>query len=145
MSNVDTHRDAHEAFNRRDWDQVIRDMAPDVEYVDHPRGMTVKGAAQFVDYLRSGWVTAFSDAAVTNAGYTDGADTGGAGRSIAQFAGTGTNDGALGPMPATGRSMNMPFCEIMTYGPDGRIVRGELYYDQVSMLVQLGHMPPPEA
>ena len=29
----------------------------------------------------------------------------------------------------------------MTYDPDGRIVRRELYYAQVSMLVQLGHMP----
>ena len=26
---------------------------------------------------------------------------------------------------------------------DGRIVRGELYYDQLTMLVQLGHMAPP--
>ena len=41
-------------------------------------------------------------------------------------------------------ALPMPFCEIMTYGADGMIVRGELYYDQVSMLVQLGHMPPPE-
>ena len=140
MSTVDKHRDAHEAFNRRDWDGVIREFAPDAEYVDHPRGMTVKGAAQFVDYLRAGWVTAFSDAAVTNVRYTEGPE-----RSIAQFDATGTNDGALGPMPATGRSMNMPFCEIMTYDAEGRIVRGELYYDQVSMLVQLGHMPPPDA
>lgn len=139
MSTVDTHRDAHQAFNRRDWDAVIRDMAPDVEYVDHPRGMTVKGAAQFVDYLRSGWVTAFSDAAVTNVRYTEAPQ-----RSVAQFDGTGTNDGALGPLPATGRAMNMPFCEVMGYDGGGRIVRGELYYDQVSMLVQLGHMPPPE-
>ena len=47
-------------------------------------------------------------------------------------------------MLATGRTMNQPFCEIMTYDSDGRIVRGELYDDQVSMLVQLGHMPPQE-
>lgn len=101
--------------------------------------MTTKSAQQFVDYLRGGWTTAFSDATVTNVRYAETAD-----RSIAQFDGTGTNDGPLGPMPATGKSMNMPFCEIMTYGGDGMIVSGELYYDQVSMLVQLGHMPPPE-
>ena len=65
-------------------------------------------------------------------------------RSIAQFDGVGTNDGPLDSLPATGRTMNLPFCEIMTYDRDGRIVRGELYYDQVSLLVQLGHMPPPE-
>lgn len=139
MSTADTHRDAHEAFNRRDWDGVIRNFAPEVEYIDHPRGVTVKGAPGFVEYLRTGWATAFSDAAVTNVRYTATED-----RSIAQFDGVGTNDGPLGSLPATGRTMNLPFCEIMTYDRDGRIVRGELYYDQVSLLVQLGHMPPPE-
>lgn len=139
MGNTDKHRAAHEAFNRRDWDAVIRDYAPDAEYTDHARSMTTKTAGQFVDYLKGGWVTAFSDAAVTNARYTETAD-----RSIAQFDGAGTNDGPLGPMPATGKSLNMPLCEIMTFGADGRIVGGELYYDQVTMLVQLGHMPPPE-
>ena len=45
--------------------------------------------------------------------------------------------------PATGKPMNMPFCEVMTYDADGKIVRGELFYDQAMMLVKLGHMPPP--
>ncbi len=38
----------------------------------------------------------------------------------------------------------MQFCEIREYGADGRAVRGELFYDQVTMLVQLGQMPLPE-
>jgi len=139
MSNVDTHRAAHEAFNRRDWDGVAASLAPDYEFVDHPRGVTTKGTAQFIDYLRGGWATAFSDAAATNARYLDAGDT-----TVAQFNGTGVNDGPLGPMPATGRSMNLPFCEILSYDADGKATRGELYYDQVGILVQLGHMPPPE-
>jgi steroid delta-isomerase-like uncharacterized protein len=139
MGNIDTHRNAHEAFNGRDWDGVVRDFAPDAEYVDHARGITAKGPGQFVDYLRGGWTTAFSDATVANARYSASAD-----RSVAQFDGSGRNDGPLGPMPATGRSLNLPMCEIMSFDADGRVVRGELYYDQVTMLVQLGHMPPPE-
>jgi hypothetical protein len=99
----------------------------------------LRPAPGFVEYLRTGWMTAFSDAAVTKLRYTATED-----RSIAQFDGVGTNNGPLGPMPATGRTTNLPFCEIMTYDPDGRIVRGELYYAQVSMLVQVGHMLPPE-
>ena len=138
MGNIDKHRQAHEAFNRRDWNGVVRDLAPDIEYTDHPRSTTTKNPQEFVDYLTGGWVTAFSDATVSNARYAEGGD-----QTIAQFDGTGTNDGPLGPMPATGKTMNMPFCEVMTYDSDGRIVRGELYYDQVTMLVQLGHMPPP--
>lgn len=138
MGNIDNHRQAHEAFNRRDWDALATQLAEDIEYVDHPRGATLKSAQQFLDYLKDGWATAFSDAAVTNARYTESNDT-----SIAQFDGTGTNDGQLGPTPPTGRTMNMPFCEIMTYDSAGRIVRGELYYDQLTMLVQLGHVSAP--
>jgi hypothetical protein len=34
----------------------------------------------------------------------------------------------------------MRFCEIREYDTDGKAVRGQLFYDQVTMLVQLGHM-----
>jgi hypothetical protein len=101
--------------------------------------LTVKGGEQFIDYLKSGWATAFSDATATNARYIDAGDT-----SVARFNGTGTNDGPLGPLPPTGRTLNMQFCEIFTYDEAGKVVRGEIYYDQVTLLVQLGHMPPPE-
>ncbi|NIB33286.1 hypothetical protein HBB16_18530 [Pseudonocardia sp. MCCB 268] len=43
---------ARGAFNRRDWDRVIAISPRTPKYVDsHPRGLTVKGAGQFVDYL----------------------------------------------------------------------------------------------
>ncbi|OLT20860.1 hypothetical protein BJF78_34965 [Pseudonocardia sp. CNS-139] len=138
MGNVDTHRLEHEAFNRRDWDAMAARLAPDFAYVDHPRGVTTKGVGQFVDYLRGGWVTAFSDATIANARYLD-AGT----HTVAQFDGTGVNDGSLGAMAATGRTLNLPFCELLGYDAAGRPTRGELYYDQVGILVQLGHMPPP--
>lgn len=137
MGLADRHRDAHEAFNRRDWEAVGRDFAPRAEYVDHPRGVTLKGPQQVVEYLRSGWATAFSDAQVTRARYADAGD-----RSVAQFEGSGTNDGPLGPLPASGRTMHMSFCEVLRYDADGRVIAGDLYYDQMTMLVQLGHLPP---
>lgn len=140
MGNADRHRDAHEAFNRRDWPAVAAEFAADATYTDVPRGITVKGPQQIVDHLKGGWATAFSDAAVTGAHYIDGGD-----HTVAQFTGTGTNDGPLGPMPASGRRMALPFCEVLAYDADDRVLRAELYYDQVSMLVQLGHMPPPAA
>ena len=139
MGTSDRHRAAHEAFNSRNWEGVVGDCAPDAEYIDHARGMTMKNPQQFIDYLRGGWTTAFSDATVASARYIETAD-----RSIAQFNGTGTNDGPLGRMAASGRTMNLPFCEIVSFDADGRVVRGELYYDQASMLVQLGHISPPE-
>lgn len=137
MGNIDTHRQAHEAFNSRDWDGVVRDLAPDIQYTDHPHNTTTKNPHEFVEY-KTGWVTGFSDAKVGHARYAETGD-----QTIAQFDGTGTNDGPLGSLPATGKTMHLAFCEVMTYDPDGRIVRGELYYDQLTMLVQLGHMASP--
>jgi hypothetical protein len=80
-------------------------------------------------------VGAFSDAAVTAADYIDGGHY-----VVGQFSGTGTNDGPLGPMPATGRRMTASFCEIMRYNASGQIVSGSLYYDQITILSQLGRM-----
>ena len=61
---------------------------------------------------------------------------------VAEFAGQGVNDGPMGPLPATGRSMSLPFCEIMRFNNDGQIVSGAAYYDQMSIMVQLGHVQP---
>lgn len=139
MSNSDTHRAAHEAANRRDWDTLASLFAADCEFHDVPRAMTLKGPGQFIDYVRSGWVGSFPDSMGTNPRYLDAGSV-----SIARFNVTGTNDGPLGTLPATGRTLNVPFCEILTFDDAGKILDGELYYDQVSILVQLGHMPPPE-
>jgi ketosteroid isomerase-like protein len=52
--------------------------------------------------------------------------------------GRGTNDGPMGPGNAvTGKRMDMPFCEILRV-QDGRVVSGEIFYDQLTMLTQLG-------
>lgn len=83
MSSSDTHRDQHEAFNRRDWDALAAILAPECEYTDVARNITLKGREQFIHYLRSGWTTAFSDVAATNARYTEAGDT-----SVARFNGT---------------------------------------------------------
>lgn len=138
MSNIDKHRRAHEAFNRRDWAGVVQDFAADAEYTDQARGVTLTGPQQFVDYLKDNWVAGFSDAEVTEASYIDAGN-----HVVGQFTGTGTNDGALGPMPATGRRMVTPFCEVMQFNASGQIISGRLYYDQAMILVQLGHMDTP--
>lgn len=140
MSNVDKLRSAHQAFNRRDWTAVVQNFAADTEYSDQARGMTLKGPQQFADYLRATWVAPFSDAAVTEVSYLDAGN-----QVIARYTVTGTNDGAFGPMPRTGRRISIPFCEIMRFNAPGQAVSGDLYYDQVSILVQLGHMEIPPA
>ncbi|HJT93017.1 MAG TPA: ester cyclase [Mycobacterium sp.] len=140
MSNVDKYRSAHQAFNRRDWTTLLQSFAPDASYADQARGITFKNSQELVDYLRANWVAAFSDAAVAEASYIDAGN-----HVIAQFTAAGTNDGAFGPMPRTGRRVSTQFCEIMRFNAAGQIISGSLYYDLVTILVQLGHMEvPPE-
>lgn len=52
-------------------DGVVRDIAPDAEYTDHPREVIMKGTQQLIEYLKANWCTAFSDATVANVRYSD--------------------------------------------------------------------------
>jgi hypothetical protein len=45
-------------------------------------------------------------------------------------------------MKATGRKMSLPFCEICHFDKKGRTVSGGCYYDQYTLLTQLGHIQP---
>jgi hypothetical protein len=70
---------------------------------------------------------------VTDAEYIEAGD-----RTIACFTGRGTNDGPLGPLGPSGRALSLPVCDVLRHEA-GRIVRADYYYDQLSILVQLGH------
>ena len=61
------------------------------------------------------------------------------------FTVTGTHDGPLGPFPATGRAFTLPLCELWHFDPSGRVIGGDLYYDQVSLLTQVGLLPQPSS
>jgi steroid delta-isomerase-like uncharacterized protein len=135
--NVETYRAAHDAFNRRDFDAVIALMTDGFTYVDQPRGAT-HNRQQFKDAFMQGWASSFSDARVTDPEYIDGGDT-----VVCRFIGQGTNDGPIEGAPPTGRTMNLPFVEIMRFDSQGRITGGEAIYDQVTILTQLGLMPAP--
>jgi steroid delta-isomerase-like uncharacterized protein len=134
-TNADNHRRAADLFNARDWGAFAADLAADCEFVDEARGISVKGPQQAVEFEQS-WVTAISDATITMPRVVDGGST-----TVLMFTGRGTNDGPLGPLPASGRPVSFPLCEVRDYGTDGKVVRSALYYDQVTMLTQLGHMP----
>lgn len=137
MGYADTHRTVHEVFNGRDFDAMDPYLDQSLTYEDQARGLTLKGAAEFKDWLR-GWTSAFSDARPDDGQYLEGPDF-----SVSLFRGRGINDGSFGPFPATNKEMDLPYCEILRYGPDGKVVWGGIYYDQVTLLSQLGHIQPP--
>lgn len=133
--NVEIFREAHRAFNRRDFDGVASRMVDGFTYQDHARGMTYRGREGFKQFMGI-WVSAFSNAEVCEPTYIDGGDV-----VVAQFRGRGTNDGGMGPFRATGRTMDLPFCEILRFDEAGRILSGAIYYDVITMLTQLGIAP----
>jgi ketosteroid isomerase-like protein len=61
---------------------------------------------------------------------------------VCRFRGRGVNDGQLGPAQSTGRQLDLAFCEVVRID-GGRIVSGEMFYDAMTMLRQLGVVEAP--
>lgn len=117
-------------------DAAATSFDDNVVYHDHARGLTLKGKQDTTGWLRE-WKTAFSDARIADPTYLEAGDW-----TIARFQGRGVNDGQFGPFPATGKTLDTPFCELLRWD-NGKAIEGGIYYDTASILVQLGHMPPP--
>ena len=139
-SNVETYRAGHEAFNRRDFQAMTRHYAGTISWTDHAQRRTFRTPQEFRDDFLAGWVAASQDIRITDPRYIDAGQT-----SVCVFTVVGTHDGPLGPFPATGKEFALPLCEMWHFDADGQVVGGDLYYDQVSLLTQLGLMPQPSA
>ncbi len=134
--NVETLRAAHESWNKRDFQGIVRNAAENLVYTDRPRSLTLNSRDKFKEWTES-WAKAFSDGRITNPEYIDAGDV-----VIAQFTVEGTNDGPFGSLQPTGRRMSVPFCEVCHFDKQGRTVSGSCYYDQYTLLTQLGHIKP---
>lgn len=137
MGHADTHRRLHQLAVGKRFAELGGYLREDFSYEDTARGVTTKTVTEFTDWL-SGWFTSFSDARPDEGTYWEGPDF-----SCSVFHARGTNDGPVGPFPATGRSMDVPFCEVLHYDAEGRGLSGMGFYDQLTMLTQLGLVPPP--
>jgi steroid delta-isomerase-like uncharacterized protein len=138
--NVETHRAGHEAFNQRDFEAMTRHYADSITWTDHPQGRTFRTPLEFRTDFLPGWVESAPDIRITDPRYLDAGQT-----VVCTFTVVGTHDGPLGPFPATGKEFALPLCELWHFEASGRVVGGDLYYDQVSLLTQLGLMPQPSS
>ena len=136
--NVETYRAGHEAFNRRDFEAMTKEYADSITWTDRARGLTFRTPQEFRDDFLPGWVQAASDIRITDPRYIDAGQT-----VVCTFTAVGTHDGPLGPFPATGKEFALALCEMWHFDSSGAVVGGDLYYDQVSLLTQLGQMPQP--
>ena len=101
-------------------------------------GPDIQVAQEFKDDFLAGWIGASSDIRITDSRYIDGGQT-----VVSTFTVVGTHNGPLGPFPASGKEFALPLCEMWHFESSGRVIGGDLYYDQVSLLMQLGLMPKP--
>jgi steroid delta-isomerase-like uncharacterized protein len=136
--NVEAHRAGHEAFNRRDFAAMTEHYADRITWTDHSQGRTFRTPQEFRDEFLAGWVVASPDIRVVDPRYHDAGQT-----VVCTFTVAGSHGGPLGPFPATGREFALPLCELWHFDASGRVVCGDLYYDQVSLLTQLGLLPQP--
>ncbi len=134
--NVETIRAAHESWNRRDFAGVVRNAAENLAYTDNARSLDLNSRDKFREWAEA-WAKAFCDGRITNPDYIDAGDI-----VVARFTAEGTNDGPFGSLRPTGGRMSLPFCEVFRFDKQGRFVSGSCYYDQYSLLTQLGHIQP---
>ena len=138
--NVETYRAGHAAFNQRNFEAMTKQYAGSIAWTDHPHARTFKTPQEFVNEFLAGWVRSSSDLQITDPRYIDAGQT-----VVCTFTAKGTHDGPLGPFPATGKEFALPLCEMWHFDSAGRVVGGDLYYDQASLLTQLGLMPQPSS
>jgi steroid delta-isomerase-like uncharacterized protein len=131
MSHVDTAHAVAECFNRRDFEGMRALIAEDCLWIDG-RGETYHGKDGFAAYSQA-WAGAFSDGQITDSRYYDAGDT-----VVTEFVGRGTHDGQLGSIPATGKRAELPYLEVYHFDGQGKVRGGRAYFDQLTLLTQLG-------
>jgi SnoaL-like domain len=138
--NVETYRAGHQAFNQRDFEAMTRRYTDTITWIDHAQSRTFKTPQEFRDEFLAGWVRAGSDIRIIDPRYIDAGNT-----VVCTFTVVGTNNGPLGPFPVSGREFTLPLCEMWHFDSGGRVVGGDLYYDQLSLLTQLDLLPQPSS
>jgi predicted ester cyclase len=131
---------AWKSLEASDLDGFVGFCRPNVEC--RQAGMTFRGPAALHTMLE-GFFQAFPDMRHEVLDWVEAGDT------IAlELRITGTHTGTLptpnGPVPPTGRSLNLESVDYIKM-VDGKIASWHAYYDQLSFMAQLGLLPAPAA
>lgn len=125
----------YDAFNTKDVERALAQYAGNVEIVSVPMGMTFHGHDGYKQFIQ-GWMEAFPEGKVEVIHMV--ANDNGV---VTEFRGRGSHTGPLaspaGPIPPTGRSIDVHFCEVLEI-EGGKIVKDRLYFDAATMMRQLG-------
>jgi steroid delta-isomerase-like uncharacterized protein len=130
----------YDAFNRNDFDAVMAATASDVEIVNVAWNTTYRGHDGFRTFLQ-GWKTMAPDCTVEIVRQLASPD-GVANECVFHGTHTGLLQTPTGDIPATGRHVDAPFCEVWRVRA-GKLASLHNYGDSVTMMTQLGLMPAP--
>jgi predicted ester cyclase len=125
------------AMNERRFEDLDELVSPDVvRNSPSTPGLEIRSLEQFKEFLRED-LTGVPDAMQELRMMAAEGDL------VAFWANySGTQDGPLGPFPATGRRVDADFAGILRL-EGGMITEINVVWDNLSMLVQLGHLDPP--
>lgn len=112
--------------------RLVAFMAHDVEYEDVPSGLVFVGHDGIRDMANAACQMA-SDMSVEI-----GSRVSGNGSFAFETVTTGANDGAIGSVPASGRSLQIRGVSIGSVSDDGLVTRQRDYWDMAQLLRQLG-------
>ncbi len=127
----------NDAYNSRDFARPEELIAEDFAWTFVAFGATSTGVAGYREVMQA-WATGFPDSRVDLTSLIDGGDYG-----VAQFMFRGTHTGPFrgptGEISPTGRSVEIPGCNIWRT-QNGKLVEGHSYFDAATMMRQLGLM-----
>lgn len=129
---VETVQAVLDAFCRNELELAASYFAEDATLKNNVVPDVKRGRGEILEHLRR-WHTSFSDASARDCEFLEAGDT-----VIGIFYGEGTHTGPIGDIPPTGKRYSLKYCEIYRFGPDGKIVANEAFFDQLSLLRQLG-------
>jgi steroid delta-isomerase-like uncharacterized protein len=124
-------------WEKRDFDALGDLMAEGIAIIDSPAGRTLSGKSEAKDWFGT-WASGCPDSVAGVRVVAASDDT-----VVVEGVYEGTNTAAFGPMPAKGRTVAMPFASVLRFDTSGHVSSFTGYYDQVTLMTQLGHMEPP--
>jgi steroid delta-isomerase-like uncharacterized protein len=131
------------AMNSGDADRVAELADAQVRFVDVPGGDEVRGREAFKGYCAR-YMKAFPDLQIDMSNVFTSAD---GGMEAIEGMLRGTHKGALespgGSIPATQKTIEVPFCIVARLSEEGLLIDAREYYDAVTLMLQLGIMPEP--
>jgi len=136
--NIETLRQAHDAFSAGDHVRSASIIADRFEFTDHGRQLSAHSRAEFQGWLDDHKKMS-SNMQLVDAVYIDGGDY-----VTARFRAVGVQDGATPMFPVSNREFSLDVCEVWKFNAEGQAIEAHNYADSLGLMIQLGHIQPPQ-